>query len=216
VAVGASAGATLTTGTTSTFIGNTADTTLATITNATALGFGASVAAANTMVFGNTSVVAVLPGPDAGATLGSSAKRWTTVNASSQFNAWIASADANPGSRLGTTALLMGAGGATALDLSLSRTGTREWSFGDNAGGAADIDVIPIIDNVNNLGTAAKRWKLIRGVTVTAGDLELESPETGAKWTVREATIPGEDIHALFAIDHNTGKKYRLALQETL
>ncbi|MGH9202183.1 MAG: hypothetical protein ACRD2A_13220 [Vicinamibacterales bacterium] len=75
-AFGQAAGLALTTGTQCTFLGATADTTAATANNQCAIGFGATVGAANTMVFGNASVVTVRPMSDGACDFGLSANRW--------------------------------------------------------------------------------------------------------------------------------------------
>jgi hypothetical protein len=157
----------------------------------------------------------LIPNADDSLQIGSVARRIGGVIISSAVQFLNAVSDANPSATYGGD-ITMGAGGASAPDLRLSRTGAREWSFDDNAGGAADIDVVPRVDNTNNLGTAAKRWKLIRGVTITSGDLELEDEKSGAAWTIREAKMAGEDIHRLYAIDRVTGKKYRVLMEEVV
>ena len=69
-------------------------------------------------------------------------------------------------------------------------------------------DVLPFADASGNVGTAAKRWSLVRAVTVTQGDLELESEDGTAKWTIRE------DVGRILAIDRVTGKRYKLLMEE--
>jgi len=41
----------------------------------------------------------------------------------------------------------------------------------------ANTDIKPETDNVTDLGSSSKRWKLIRGVTITSGDLGWEEKE---------------------------------------
>jgi hypothetical protein len=36
-------------------------------------------------------------------------------------------------------------------------------------------DLLPELDNVRNCGNASKRWKLVRAVTITPGDLVFEN-----------------------------------------
>ncbi len=74
-----------------------------------------------------------------------------------------------------------------------------------------DFDFTPLTDNTGDVGTAALRWKLVRAVTITSGDLQLESNpgEPEAKWTLREAP------DKILAINRRTGKRYQLVLQET-
>jgi len=38
-----------------------------------------------------------------------------------------------------------------------------------------DGDIVPPGDDVGNVGTASKRWKLVRAVTITSGDLTFEN-----------------------------------------
>lgn len=61
------------------------------------------------------------PGSDNAITVGTSALRLVTVNASTQFNVWVAASDANPGAQLSSGQLALGVGGATALDTILVR-----------------------------------------------------------------------------------------------
>jgi len=44
------------------------------------------------------------------------------------------------------------------------------------------VDVVPSVDNTLNLGTAARRWSLVRGVTITSGDFVFENG-----WKLTEA-----------------------------
>lgn len=67
---------------------------------------------------------------------------------------------------------------------------------------------LPNADATYDLGSNLKRWNVIRGVTVTAGDLELGFDDSDGQWTVKE----GADT--IFAINRRTGKKYRLAMEE--
>jgi len=57
----------------------------------------------------------------------------------------------------------------------------------DNNAGAADINVVPVADNNGNVGTAAKRWKLVRAVTITPGRLTFADDTTGIEvWAMHE------------------------------
>ncbi len=71
-------------------------------------------------------------------------------------------------------------------------------------------DVVPSVDNTGNVGTASLRWNLVRATTVTSGDLNLFDEERGAMWTLRE------EPDCITAINRNTGKRYRLALEEII
>lgn len=75
-------------------------------------------------------------------------------------------------------------------------------------------EFVPPSDASGSVGTNSRRWNLIRGVTITSGDLELENEDQSAKWTVREAK-PGddtEDPRKLYAIDRVVGRKYTIPL----
>ena len=68
-------------------------------------------------------------------------------------------------------------------------------------------EFIPAADNQGSVGTNGNRWALIRGTVVTSGDLNLENDDGSAAWTIRE--MPD----FLLAINRNTGKKFRIALE---
>lgn len=74
----------------------------------------------------------------------------------------------------------------------------------------SDGDVLPGLDNTQDLGSASKRW-----ANVYTGDLHLSNEGskndidgTSGNWTVQE----GEDH--LYIINNKSGKKYRFALEE--
>ena len=85
-----------------------------------------------------------------------------------------ASGDANAVALFGIGNVLLGAGGATAPDVRIARTSPQTLTIDDNNAGAADINVVPVADGNGNIGTAAKRWKLVRAVTITSGDLGFD------------------------------------------
>lgn len=66
--------------------------------------------------------------------------------------------------------------------------------------------IYPEDDNVWHLGDDSHRWARVRAVEVVTGDLKLKSEK--AEWTITE----GED--GIYAINNNTGKKYRLKMEE--
>ena len=82
--------------------------------------------------------------------------------------------DVNPRMELGLDYLSFGAGGAAALTARLRRTANAEWTLDDAAGGGADF--IPPVTSTGNLGTAAKKWSLVRATTITSGDLAFDDP----------------------------------------
>lgn len=103
-----------------------------------------------------------------------------------------AAADANPAARLATTGLLVGAGGASALDVQWKRSGAAAWQARDGADAAyASVDVLSLLigaaivfeadrdvaipllpnaDNALNIGSAARQWASAwLGGTLTLG-----------------------------------------------
>jgi hypothetical protein len=65
-------------------------------------------------------------------------------------------ADAQPTATFGVSAVALGAGGGTALDTRLQRTGVATLSIDNNAAGAATV--VPVTDALGNFGTATLRW----------------------------------------------------------
>jgi len=98
-----------------------------------------------------------------------------------------------------------GAGGASAPDCRVRRTAANTITFDGSATNV--INLVPNADNNGSVGTGALRWTLVRAVTVTSGDLNLESDDSSAAWTIRE--MPD----FLLAINRNTGKKFKIALE---
>lgn len=66
----------------------------------------------------------------------------------------------------------------------------------------------PNDDNVQDLGTSFNRWRNVRAVTVTTGDLVLQNKERNADWTIKEY----QDY--IVARNNITGKRYRFAMVE--
>lgn len=75
-------------------------------------------------------------------------------------------------------------------------------------------EFVPPSDATGSVGTNARRWNLIRGVTITSGDMNLENEDGSAKWTIRESdpTDDSEDPRKLYAIDRVAGRKYTVPL----
>lgn len=69
-------------------------------------------------------------------------------------------------------------------------------------------DFAPLSDNAGNIGTGSKRWASVRAVQVTTGDLNMESDDGLAKWTLIE------EPERITAVNRNTGKRYELMLKE--
>ncbi|MGH7259856.1 MAG: hypothetical protein ACREI9_04155, partial [Nitrospiraceae bacterium] len=87
-------------------------------------------------------------------TLGTATQR--LVSASSiLFNVFAASGDAQPSAQLSTTALLLGVGGATALDFRIRRTGVNTATIDGNA--ATAFTIVPNADSNGVFGTSALR-----------------------------------------------------------
>jgi hypothetical protein len=75
-----------------------------------------------------------------------------------------------------------------------------------NAGGATTFQ--PVTDNTGSIGVNGFRWSLIRGVTITSGDLNLTDEARGADWKFREQQT------FVLAINQMTGKRMKLSMQE--
>lgn len=71
-----------------------------------------------------------------------------------------------------------------------------------NAGGATTFT--PETDATGSLGTNTHRWNLIRGVTITSGDLALVDEERGADWLFREQQT------FILAVNRRTGERRKL------
>ncbi len=67
-------------------------------------------------------------------------------------------------------------------------------------------NLIPPADAAGQIGTNAKRWNVVRAVTVTSGDIEMQSESGDAHWTLKEAP------DAIYAVNHVTGGRWRLAM----
>lgn len=99
----------------------------------------------------------IVPGTDAaaGSVIGTSTLRWADI-VGNTHRVFAASGDANPTASLLTAALAMGAGGASALDVRIRRTGAGVFTIDNNGAGAATV--VPATDSQNLLGTATLRW----------------------------------------------------------
>jgi hypothetical protein len=74
-----------------------------------------------------------------------------------------------------TWRLVNDAGSVVFDPLYIDRTGVASASVNIQA------DTLPVTDNAFNLGAASFRWKLVRGVTITPGDLRMAN-----RWTITE------------------------------
>lgn len=64
----------------------------------------------------------------------------------------------------------------------------------------------PNVDSTGSIGTAALRWSLIRGLTVTSGDLDLRDEDRVAHWTLRE------EADCIIAVNRVTDEWFKLPL----
>jgi hypothetical protein len=71
----------------------------------------------------STGACTIVPAADSQNNLGTSALRWSTIVANT-YDVYAAASDANPTTRVQTGAVLLGAGGASALDSRIRRAGT--------------------------------------------------------------------------------------------
>lgn len=109
-------------------------------------------------------------------------------------NAWI-----QGGNSFGATGVL---GTIDAQDVNIIRGGTIQAVVTSGA-------INPAADNNGvTIGTAARRWTLVRAVTVTTGDLNLQSEDGLSNWTLKE------EPDAVALINRNTGRRYYIVLDE--
>jgi hypothetical protein len=200
-AFGRAAGLSLTTGGACTFLGATADTTLATAANSTAVGFGASVDASNTMVFGNASLVLVRPGSNGGCDLGSAAFRWA--------DGWF-SGDVAVGGKLtvtgaidptsvllsGGTALFIESNDGSTAPVSGAATGRLRYNNGTgtwqaSVQGGAYADIGGGGGGVSGSGTAGRMAKWTGATAVGDGPLDSNVGNTVVNPTGDNAVTMG-------------------------
>jgi len=96
-----------------------------------------------------------VPGADNTGNLGTTTTRWNAA-ISTNFYVYTTAGAANPTTALQGQALRFGAGGATALDLRLFRSGVSTLSIDANGGGGATI--VPASDSAGVFGTNNLRW----------------------------------------------------------
>jgi len=90
---------------------------------------------------GGTGSVAVNPGGDGVSAIGSSTLRWLDIVANTH-RVFPSAGAVNASSSLASGALKLGAGGATALDTQISRTGVKTLTVDDNAAGGVLFSVL--------------------------------------------------------------------------
>lgn len=96
-------------------------------------------------------------------------------------------------------------GGSTAP---LVQVEPQDWTFKSAYVWVENGSLHPLTDNVTELGDDTHRWSLVRGVTITSGDLELGYPDGEGEWVLREGP------EHVYAHNRRSGKKYRLAMEE--
>lgn len=76
--------------------------------------------------------------------------------------------------------------------------------------GGASItgNMLPTVDNTYNFGSPSFRWALVRATVVTTGDLNMQSDDGTASWTLIEKP------DRLVAINRITGKKYKFVFED--
>lgn len=130
--------------------------------------------------------------------------------------------DAFPTSKITSNAaggvVQMGAGGASAPDVSIQRVppsgGVPQVVVDDNASGA--VNVIPAADQISKLGTrsaadggvdpVSMRWAEVNAVAVNTGDLNLIDQEKDAHWTIIE------ERDRILVVNRKTGRRYAMAM----
>lgn len=157
--------------------------------------------------------------------LGTNSLRYSDV-VGVQLRVFPAAGDTNASARLSSNSLELGAGGATALDVALTRGAANQLDLasGDSfnivsgqflkAGVAvleADNDVaitlLPNADNSLNIGSAARRWANVFAAIVTTGDLNMRSADGASDWTLVEQP------DGIMARNNHTGDQYRIGLE---
>ena len=111
----------------------------------------------------------------------------------------ISNAFVQGGNSFGATAVL-GTNDANILRVITNTTARAEFDLAGN--------FVPPADNTGQVGTAARRWNLVRATTVTTGDLIMLDDAGEAHWTLKEHS------EHLFAHNAKTGKSYKLLMEE--
>lgn len=135
---------------------------------ANAPGTGANVALSNLVAVAINA--AVDPGADAAIAFGTSSLRFTEANYSTGVFVWAALGDANPTTKLLGGAVQFGAGGASAIDTTMTRSAAAELAF------LATLK--PTTDNARDLGTTALGWR--SGLFRTSVELRAAASDANA------------------------------------
>jgi len=96
-------------------------------------------------------------------------------------------------------------GGADQINFS---AGGGNYAWINTTAFTFNTDILPNDDNAQNCGSAGKRWKLVRGVTITPGDLKFEND-----WVMTEGEKIGCPEEGIVVVSP-TGKKYKINLTE--
>lgn len=109
----------------------------------------------------------VNPFDDNSTDFGISTKRWLNVRTGSNgLSCFNTSGDTNRSAFFGGAGLSFGPGGATALDVGLTRVAAGELAVNTGDGGASGT-LLPLVDATGTLGKSATRWRSVN--TGTAG-----------------------------------------------
>lgn len=129
----------------------------------------------------------LLPATDGLGNIGGGANRWNGVIANG-FLVYPSAGAANASTTMGNQAIRMGAGGASALDVKLSRTAASTFTVDNNGGGAATLSVV---------GTTRTQTRAVATTTqtgayaVAAGDdVVFVNPNAGAF----DVTLPNANV----------------------
>jgi hypothetical protein len=118
---------------------------------------------------GGAGSVAVNPGGDGVGSVGSASLRWLDI-VSNTFRSFPSAGAANASASLGSGFVKLGAGGATALDTAITRTGTATLTVDNNAGGSAVLIVKGITNTQQRIHGALSKAVADSPYTTAATD----------------------------------------------
>lgn len=124
---------------------------------------------------------------------GADEKNWIIQCAGGQMNITSAT-DAAPGTPASTAIEIARVASSTNISSIDFRTGANVSRANFNSSG----HFRPSLDNTYNCGDATFRWALVRGVTITPGDLLMENG-----WVITESDKYGIDIPGLVILNEN-------------
>jgi len=110
------------------------------------------------------------------------------------------------------SAALVADNGTTSSDIFVAIDGTTPTNVltiknGGNMEMGGDFNWIPTTDNTGKVGTGANRFAEVHAVTVTTGDLVMDSPEREAKWRLVE------EKDRIVAVNENTGERFHVVME---